>query len=407
MDKNGLVYVSDTNNKRVKVLKIDLSLPTTGYSAIQTTVYPSISEGLTTTKNALQTTGYPRLRKLLSYQEPTNPYRQPMTKEALQTTGCRKLRRLESFPGPRKQYKRPMTEEALLTTEFLTTEGVCKHQLSVQLHHIYPEPIVPVPEITISEVHHPTGIAVNNNGEIVVAEQNCISIFTCSGKKIGSIISELDKPHGIAFDHAGNILVTDFGSHSIKKFTPEGKFLTAVGKKGSKILEFKYPAGIRVNYTNKKVYVSDQRNKRIQILNEDLTFSSCFGSQGSGDGQFNFPIDIGFDCTGTVYIADSKNHCIQVFTPEGGFMKKFGKKGSGEGGLNCPSSICVDSDNMVYVTEKDNNRVSIFTCQGKFIRTFGTRRQFNEPSGIAMDTSGKIYVSDTWNNQVQCFKKIV
>ena len=407
VDKNGLLYVSDTNNKRVQVFKIDLSLPTTGYSAIQTTVYPSKSEGLTTTKNALKTTGYPPLRKLLSYQEPTKSYRQSLTKEALQTTGCRKLRRLESFPGPRKQYKRPMTEEALLTTEFPTTEGVSKHQLSVQLHHIFPEPIVPIPEITIGEVHHPTGIAVNNKGEIVVAEQNCISIFTCSGKKIGSIISELDKPHGIAFDRAGNILVTDLGSHSIKKFTPEGKFLTAIGKKGSKILEFKYPAGIRVNYTNKKVYVSDQRNRRIQILNEDLTFSSCFGSQGSGDGQFNFPSDIGFDCTGNVYIADSKNHCIQVFTPEGGFMKKFGKKGSGEGGLNCPSSICIDSDNMVYVTEKDNNRVSIFTCQGKFIHTFGTRGQFNEPSGIAVDTSGKIYVSDTWNNQVQCFKKLV
>ena len=65
-----------------------------------------------------------------------------------------------------------------------------------------------------------------------------------------------------------------------------------------------------------------------------MTFSNSFGSCGSGDGQFNLPWDVAFDCTGNVYVADSESHHIQVFTEEGTFLRKFGKKGNGDGELD-------------------------------------------------------------------------
>ena len=42
-----------------------------------------------------------------------------------------------------------------------------------------------------------------------------------------------------------------------------------------------------------------------------------WGSQGSGDGQFQRPIGIGADSSGNVFVADPWNHRIQKFTPEG------------------------------------------------------------------------------------------
>ena len=95
------------------------------------------------------------------------------------------------------------------------------------------------PGITIiGGVFHPNGIAVNDRGDIVVADCNCVSIFTSSGKKIRTFSSRLSCPSGVAFDGAGNILVTDVKSHSIEKFTTEGEFLAAVGTEGNKSLEF-------------------------------------------------------------------------------------------------------------------------------------------------------------------------
>ena len=273
------------------------------------------------------------------------------------------------------------------------------------------------PVKTIGSVNRPWGVAVNQRGEIIVAENmgNCISIFSPSGEKIrtfgskGSAQGQFNEPHGVTVDGDGNILVADGRNHRIQKFTGAGKFLTTVGQGGNKHLEFSSPVGVTINHRNRKVYICDYGNNRIQILNADLTFSSSFGSRGSGDGQFNYPCDVAFDSTRNVYVADHGGHCIQVFTAEGKFLRKFGKKGSGDGELNCPSSISIDCDDIVYmyVTEFSNHHVSMFTSEGQFLRSFSTKGegpgQFNSPRGIAVDRDGFVYVSDYYNNRIQIF----
>ena len=261
----------------------------------------------------------------------------------------------------------------------------------------------------------PWGVAVRDNGEIVVVEygNHCVSVFDHNGKKMrtfgteGSTKGQFKSPFGVAVDSAGNILVADGWNHRIQKFTAEGKFLKAVGRNGTRHLEFNLPAGIGINHKNKKVYVCDCYNHRIQILNEDLTFSSSFGQIGCGDGEFHYPLAVAFDSTGYAFISGRSNSRIQVFTPEGKFVRKFGKEGSGEGELYYASSIGIDSNDIVYITDQTNHRVSTFTSQGKFIRSFGTNGtrlgEFDQPCGIAVDKSGQLYVSDAINKRVQIF----
>jgi len=265
---------------------------------------------------------------------------------------------------------------------------------------------------TISGLSGPRGVAINQRGEIIVAEEygNCISVFTPNGEKIrtfgakGSTVGLFIYPRGIAVDTDGNLLVVDGYNHRIQKFSTDGQFLALVGKRGEMPLEFSNPTGIGISHG--KLIICDCCNQ-IQILNTDLTFSSSFGSSGSGDGQFNAPWDGGFDSAGNVYIADTYNHRIQVFTAEGKFLRKFGKRGSRNGELNFPSGISIDSDNVVYVTERMNSRVSMYTCEGQFLRAFGTKGkgpgQFDGTNGIAVDKDGFVYVSDYGNNRIQIF----
>ena len=268
---------------------------------------------------------------------------------------------------------------------------------------------------TISGVKWPWGVAVNQRGEVIVAENSghCVSIISPTEEKLRSFGSQgtehgqFNSPRGVAVDDDGNILVADTYNNRIQKLTTDGKFITAVGKVGRKPLEFIFPLSVAVLPKSKKLYVADSNNHRIQILNPDLTFSSSFGSHGRDDGQFQYPWDVAFDSTGNVYVADRNNHRIQVFTVEGRFLRKFGNQSSGNGELNCPSSICIDSGNVVYVTEQHNHRVSVFTCEGKFLTSFGTHGsgpgQFIQPCGIALDKNGVVYVSDSRNNRLQLF----
>ena len=306
-----------------------------------------------------------------------------------------------------------------------TSKGRHQLHIKVESQHVRGSPFavfakLPIQKLgtpirTIDGLKGPWGVAVDERGQVIVAEYNghCVSIFSASGNKIktfgenGSAPGQFSHPRGVVVDSDGNILVVDGGNNRIQKFTSGGQFITAVGAKGNKPLQFSYPVGISINPRNKKVYVADQCNHRIQILNCDLTYSSSFGSQGSGNEQLQNPLDVAFDSTGLVYIADFGNHCIKVFIEEGQFLRKFGTKGTGDGELYHPYSIAIDSSNVVYVAERDNHRVSMFTCQGQFLRSFGSRGsepgQFNEPFGIAVDRDGLVYVSDRGNNRVQFF----
>ena len=299
--------------------------------------------------------------------------------------------------------------------------GRGRHQLHIKVEsqHIRGSPFavfavrkLGTPVRTIN-VNKPRGVAVDERGQIVVAEcgGECVSIFSARGEKIrtfgvkGSAPGQFTGPSGVAIDCDGNLLVGD--ERCIQKFSPQGDFLMSVGTKGSKPLQFSSAMDISINPKNKRIYVCDHQNHRVQILNSDFTFSSSFGSCGSDNGQFNYPWGVTTHSSGCVYVADTGNNCVKVFTEEGQFLRKFGKRGRGDGELNGPIIVTIDSDDTVYVTDSSNNRVSMFTCQGQFLGSFGSHGtapgQFTGPRGIAVDRDGLVYVSDWLNNRVQIF----
>ena len=89
--------------------------------------------------------------------------------------------------------------------------------------------------------------------------------------------------------------------------------------------------GIALSKDN-KLFVCDSDNYRIQVFDTNLKFISCFGKEGSGEGEFRGPFDLTFDPAGDVYVADSDNHHVQVFSQTGTFLRTFGRCGSGPGG---------------------------------------------------------------------------
>ena len=302
-----------------------------------------------------------------------------------------------------------------------------RHQLHVKVQgqHIRGSPFsvtvkspveeLGTPILTIGGVDSPWGVAINQSGEIVVAEWkgHRVSVFSLNGEELwsfgtrGSVPGEIWNPCGVAVDGEGNILLVDSANHRIQRFTSEGLFLASVGTEGSGHMQFSFPTGIAFNANNNKVYVTDVNNHCIQVLNFDLTFSSTFGKSGSGKGQFKDPWGIACDSTGKVYVADRSNHRIQVFTAEGKFLHMLERRGQGRGELDWPVGVAIDTNGMVYVCERGNDRVSVFTSESQFVTSFGRKGrepgEFERPCGLAVDNSGVVYVCDRNNHRVQLF----
>ena len=229
------------------------------------------------------------------------------------------------------------------------------------------------PVKTISGLRGPSGVAVTDDGLVIVSENygHCISILDKEGKKIRSFGSygtekgQLNNPEGVAISSKGTILVVDGSNHRIQEFTMDGKCISCVGTKGKGPLQFEYPQGIAVNRTTGQVVVAEYRNDRVQVLNSNLTFSHMFGSEGSGQGQFNSPIDVAVDNEGFVYVTDCENHRMQKFTPEGQFVCSFGTEGSQPGQLYCPAGVTVDDNDLVYVSD-GSDYISVYMPNGEY-----------------------------------------
>ena len=167
-------------------------------------------------------------------------------------------------------------------------------------------------------------------------------------------------PGYISVDSFGDLYVPDVGNHRIQKFTfvnpcPAGTTQVVAGV----CFVIMWGWGVQVGTTS-----------AFQTC-----ISACQkGIAGSGDGQFSRPGGIVLDNSGSMFIAETDNHRIQKFVLANPcpamtielasgicFASKWGSQGSGDGQFNVPQGLSLDASDRIYVSERDNFRVQVFT----------------------------------------------
>jgi DNA-binding beta-propeller fold protein YncE len=209
----------------------------------------------------------------------------------------------------------------------------------------------------------------------------------------------------ITIDQSNNdvVYVADYFNNRVVKLDSNGNLITQWGSQGSLDGQFNNPQDVGIDSAG-FVYVVDTHNHRIQKFTDSGQFVSKWGSQGSADGQFNFPDRIAVDSNDIIYVTDDGNGRVQKFNTAGQFVGKFG-----ESYLNVPVGIGVDSNNDVYVAESGGNRVSKFSSAGQLITAWGsfgsTDGRFDQPKGLHVDSHDNVFVADEFNDRVQKFDK--
>ena len=288
-----------------------------------------------------------------------------------------------------------------------------EHLLTVQVGGVdipnspFTLPVIPNgerPVMIIKGLNGPIGIAVCTNGDIAVAEckRNCITIFNKKGEMIRSIkrttLGEFNCPYGVAISNDGHILVTD--NHRLKKLTTGGVCVQSVGSysnHGNGPLGFNHPKGIAVHPTTGEIFVADYGNNRIQVFDgADLSFSHTIRHR-----NITKPWDIAVDSEGYLYITGSGTHGVYKFTTKGQYIHTIDT-------INNSRAIFLAIHHKhIYITDSHNSRVLIYDTNGLQLYSFGTRGsgegEFNGPMGIAVDTSGNVYVCDSGNNRIAVY----
>jgi len=265
------------------------------------------------------------------------------------------------------------------------------------------------------EFNLPYGICVDDDvsGYVYVADtrNDRVQKFTAGGEYVnqwggrGSEEGMFISPYDIATDSSGFIYVADSGNHRIQKFDSDGEFVLQWGERGTENGAFILPYGMTMDKDG-FIYVADTGNDRIQKFTTKGEFVIQWGGRGSEDGEFISPSSVAADKNGFVFVADTGNDRIQKFSADGEYLTQWGSE---EWPFDSPCGIEVGTDGFVYVTDTDNHRIQIFTSEGEFIAKWAEPGnypgQMNYPCDLAVNADGDVYVADTYNHRIQIFKK--
>jgi RHS repeat-associated protein len=134
----------------------------------------------------------------------------------------------------------------------------------------------------------------------------------------------------------------------------------------------------------------------------ELGYSSEFGSEGSGDGEFKQPYGVSVGADGDVFVLDRGNDRVEKFNEANEYLGQFGSEGLGDGQMREPHALAADSKGHVWVLDSGNERIEEFSEHGEFLRTAG-EGLIGNAEGLAIDHSDRVWVSVTYQGHLAVF----
>ena len=79
---------------------------------------------------------------------------------------------------------------------------------------------------------------------------------------------------------------------------------------------------------NGDIFVTDGHfNNRVVKFSKDGTFIKAWGKKGTAPGEFDLPHSIAIDSRGRLFVGDRSNARIQIFDQDGNFLEEWDQFG--------------------------------------------------------------------------------
>jgi hypothetical protein len=147
-------------------------------------------------------------------------------------------------------------------------------------------------------------------------------------------------PAGIAVNDAGEIFIADgYANARVHKFAADGTLIKSWGSPGSAPGEFNLPHGCWIDRKG-RLFIADRENDRVQVFDQEGAHLATWPSKLIG------PAVIYVDDDDIVYVAEHNGGLVSILTLEGEMLTQWGSLTH----RSC-HGIWVDSHKDIYVVE--------------------------------------------------------
>jgi uncharacterized protein (TIGR03437 family) len=304
----------------------------------------------------------------------------------------------------------------------------------------------------------PNGLAVDTKGNVYIASPLQNMVFKIDNKGVLTVLAgnglqryagdggparaaSLAGPTAVAIDSADNLFIADTGNSVVRRVDTTGTITTVAGSGGygfsgdggpATKATLTNPTGVALD-SNGNLYIADQNNNVIRMVNSATVISTYAGNgapgNGSGDGgpaikaAIPYPVALAIDPSGNLYVAQRFYPVVRKVAPTGIISTVAGNgsnSSTGDGGLatsasfNVISAVTTDPAGYLYIVELLGERIRrvspngiVITLAGTGKNAFGgdggsaTAASLSAPSGVAADSTGNIYIGDRDNDRVR------
>ena len=265
------------------------------------------------------------------------------------------------------------------------------------------------PETRVDALQSPSAVTTDSNHRVFVADPDAkaVHVFDFTHSKYGLLKRSGGPPLtpiSLAVDGQDNLYVIDRSSTTVLIYDSAGKFSGYLGKVGEGESYFETPAGITIDRTTGRIYVSDTLRHMVIIMGNRGRVIGKIGKRGGGDepGEFRLPGQVAVG-SGELFVLDAGNSRIQIFDTAGHFRRAF----------NLPyadnrTGLTVDNQGNIYVSDPDLNQIQVFSHEGKWLYTFDPTTiegaNFSHPLAMWVDAGYCLYVVDSQSHRVGLFQ---
>lgn len=219
-----------------------------------------------------------------------------------------------------------------------------------------------------------------------------------NGDGIQATEASLNLPYDVRLDSQGNVYIADVNNHRIRKVNTSGVISTVAGTgvagysgDGGPAVNARLhtPYGILLD-NDDNLLIADSDNNVVRKVGRDGVIHTVAGTGQRGYGgdggsalaaTLDSPQSLGIDTQGRIYIGDEHNNAIRILERDGTVQTLVGTKGpgfSGDGGaasaaqIADPENIWVRKDGTILISARDNSRLRIVFPDGT-INSFAGR----------------------------------